>query len=34
LANTEPKPAILGMLKLIESSSGNDELLRQEKPDW
>ena len=34
LADTEPKQAMLGMLKLIESASDNDELLRQEKPEW
>ncbi len=34
LANIELKPAMLGMLKLIESASGNDELLHQEKPEW
>ena len=34
LADTEPKQAMLGMLKLIESASGNDTLLHQEKPEW
>ncbi len=34
LADTEPKQAMLGMLKLMESASDNDELLHQEKPEW
>jgi len=34
LADTEPKQAMLGMLKLIESAADNDELLHQKKPEW
>jgi transcription termination factor Rho len=34
LADSEPKTAMLALLKLLESASNNDELLRGDKPAW